>query len=75
MRNIFIFIGLFSLILTVSPAQAEELNAVSEVVENVNQENEQIVNDEGYGTDDKEYYEAEEQVDNAEMPVVNGASN
>ena len=75
-----IFVVIFSVIILTAPrAWAQEANAPANAAAAANAEranitvppenmdNQEIVNDEGYGTDDEEYYGSEEDAANAEV--------
>ena len=82
MKRILIFI-LSVVILTAGRAWAQEANAAANSVQTntadvpmpapENVDNQNIVNDEGYGTDDEEYYGSEEDAVNAEANAQTNA--
>ena len=68
MRKINVMVGLFFLSVSIAPVFAEQsnmainpvaANAVANAMEKLDAQNQESLNDEGYGADDAEYYGAE----------------
>ncbi len=79
MRKAVFIAGLFFVCVSAVPALAEEaVNAAVPEIINADLENQEIVNDEGYGAEDTEYYGSDEEAniqDNSEEETPDVAVN